>query len=385
MGNGGLERRFEALDSWRGIAATLVMLFHFSLAINWSFRDSPLVRHPDVLITFFFVLSGFVISHAYERKLSGQAGGVVPFVMRRFGRLYPLHLVTLVAMVGWAVARSLVEGGPIFDGNAYDFSAIFTNLLMLHGTGVENHFTWNFPSWSISAEFYTYIIFAVVWALLGARALLGVAAILIAATVFNLTSALPGISVKMLTICVCGFAAGALAERLYRVTSETALMDNRVAATAFECGALAIVAATIMVREIPAGLLPLAYAPVVYVFAFEKGLLSTLLRTRLPRGLGTLSYSVYMIHAPILIILGGVLAWLDAWLGLGMRAPFTGIDEPAIARDQWLGNLVVACLVALTLLIGTLTYRFIEVPGREWGGRLAQRWRNRSLPAPADA
>ena len=157
-------RRFEALDSWRGLCALLVVVFHLNQDIHWSLLDAQFVHRFDRFVDFFFVLSGFVIASSYERRL-GQGYGIVAFALRRFGRIYPLHLVTLAAMLAFALLRRpLVEGrfdqSLVFNGGIFDASAIFTNLTMLHGVGFENHLTWNYPSWSISAEFYTYLLFA---------------------------------------------------------------------------------------------------------------------------------------------------------------------------------------------------------------------------------
>ena len=56
--------RFYALDSWRGIAAVMVALFHMPIA--WSLYDVGIVRHAWLFVDFFFVLSGFVIAFTYE-------------------------------------------------------------------------------------------------------------------------------------------------------------------------------------------------------------------------------------------------------------------------------------------------------------------------------
>ncbi len=355
----------------------MVMLFHFSQAANWSLRGSPLVAHADLLVTFFFVLSGFVISHAYEERLATRDAGVIPFMLRRFGRLYPLHVATLGALLLWALVRPAFDLGPVFDGDLYDMTAIFTNLLLLQGLGVENHFTWNFPSWSISTEFYTYVIFALIWALLGARAIIAVACIFVAAIAFNLTSTLPIVSVGMLTNCIAGFAAGALTQRVYRATWRENAAVNRIAATIAEIAAVIVVLAT-MLFGCPFQLTPLAYAPVVYVFACERGWISAFLRTHLPRQLGLLSYSVYMNHVVVLTVTASLLLWWGGQSGIGLVGPIAADGRTLIGANIWIGNLVIAGMIALTLLLSTLTYRFIEAPGRDWGGRLAERWRKRS-------
>src|SRR6218665_3646823 len=94
--------RYSSLDGLRGIAALAVALFHLPIAM--SLYASPLIREAYVAVDFFFVLSGFVIAHAYTTRLN-SADAVRDFVIRRVGRLWPLHISVIAAMVVVEVAR----------------------------------------------------------------------------------------------------------------------------------------------------------------------------------------------------------------------------------------------------------------------------------------
>ena len=59
--------RFEVLDAWRGIAALLVAVYHFQTMHHAAFL--PFVRNSYLFVDFFFVVSGFVIAHAYAGRL----------------------------------------------------------------------------------------------------------------------------------------------------------------------------------------------------------------------------------------------------------------------------------------------------------------------------
>src|SRR5687768_5126464 len=101
--------RFDALDSLRGVFALMVALVHLS-ALGHFFAW-PLVRNAGFGVDFFFVLSGFVLMHAYGGRV-GSAAQALDFLWRRVGRLYPLHLATLCVMLAielgkWAVVRML--------------------------------------------------------------------------------------------------------------------------------------------------------------------------------------------------------------------------------------------------------------------------------------
>src|SRR5262249_28829215 len=90
--------RYIALDGWRGICAIGVALHHFPQI--FLFSNAPLFRSGWLFVDFFFVLSGFVITHAYGGKLR-SASSTLEFMTRRFFRLYPLHLFILILLLVW--------------------------------------------------------------------------------------------------------------------------------------------------------------------------------------------------------------------------------------------------------------------------------------------
>src|SRR5690606_1003601 len=82
----------------------------------------------------------------------------------RFFRIYPLHLVMLAVMLGLELAKLLASQKAGFTFNHPPFSAenapsqILPNLLLLHSwTPYTDSLSFNYPSWSISIEFYMYI------------------------------------------------------------------------------------------------------------------------------------------------------------------------------------------------------------------------------------
>ena len=149
--------RFAVLDSWRGICALMVALFHFPAANAIS--QSQFIRSSYLFVDFFFVLSGFVITARYANRL-GETGDVTRFVLVRLGRIYPLHLFMMIAFVGFEFVRLVLaqlrsaDVAPFTGGFGLD--SLLTNLFLLQGIGFEHRLTWNGPSWSISAEFFTY-------------------------------------------------------------------------------------------------------------------------------------------------------------------------------------------------------------------------------------
>ncbi len=151
--------RYRILNSYRFIAASLVCVYHFNKANILGLATlSPLFENIRLMVDFFFVLSGFVIAKTYLTKVQDGAG-YRRFMWRRFARLYPLHLLTL--MVG--IAGSMVIGtGQLQPGTnpeVFSTTAILANLTLTHSLGVTSYGSFNIPSWSISAEMFVYALF----------------------------------------------------------------------------------------------------------------------------------------------------------------------------------------------------------------------------------
>jgi len=89
-------QHFVTLDGLRGVAAICVMLFH----INTVFGGRRLFPSSYLAVDFFFILSGFVVGHSYDRKLVSGAMKFPDFALRRITRLYPL--IILGALMGGA-------------------------------------------------------------------------------------------------------------------------------------------------------------------------------------------------------------------------------------------------------------------------------------------
>ena len=154
--------KFQSLDGFRGIAAVMVVLYHSRFHAEPS--AVALVKNSYLFVDFFFILSGFIMTHAYWDRI-GKTVSFKRFFILRVGRLYPLHLFMLLAWLPYIGAKAYVYsqgiGGtdPLILNNASTFIA---NLFLAQSLGfydLASLFSWNFPSWSISAEFYTYLVF----------------------------------------------------------------------------------------------------------------------------------------------------------------------------------------------------------------------------------
>ena len=150
--------RYRALDGYRFIAASLVVLYHYNLDFGLGIEAYlPAVKKLYALVDFFFVLSGFVIATSYIDRV-GTLPQYATFMRRRFARLYPLHAVTLLAYVGLAIIMAL----GLAQANHADFfrwSALPANILLVQAWGFLSGPSFNVVSWSISAEWFLYLVF----------------------------------------------------------------------------------------------------------------------------------------------------------------------------------------------------------------------------------
>lgn len=365
-------KRFLVLDSFRGLCALAVVLHHFHA--THSLGELAFFRQANYLVNFFFVLSGFVLCHIYADRLNSSVQ-FKRFVIARICRLYPLHLATLLAALLLEVAKLTLEKNGVgfsvasFSG-ARAPSEILPNLLLLQSwwPGFDQ-MSFNFPSWSISVEFYLYLLFAVIVATLPTlwrQAFVALAAWGLLALYFQSTLLAEGAWVG-----ICCFFSGAMTYRLYHRFKDQPV--NRRWATAIEAAGLAIVVLAVTWSGRSQNIsLSLLFCAVIGVFAFEAGAISTLLRTRLFKWAGTLSFSIYMTHTLILFVittgmmvlgkLTGVALVTDVPSPIGMGA-VRFIDTGSMLLD----NLVILAGLAMVLALSTLTHRHIELPGIELG------------------
>ena len=377
------EKRFYSLDSFRGLMAVSVMLYH--LRVSGSFTEWLLFRHSEVFVSFFFVLSGFVLTHAY--------GSSVQFNFRRFFitrtfRLLPLHLFMLGVFILLECGRYMAAQKGMEFNNApfsgkFDPAGILPNALLLQSwTHLTNPLSFNYPSWSISIEYYTYMIFALilgiafgvrkwVWATVVFVAL----ALMYAGNTFFTIESLRGLSY---------FFTGCLAYAVYLK------LPHPSQAKAWLLTALEVVAVTaalvFVVNDFAAK--PFVASPlfgvIVVIFAFDGGAVSRLLAGRVFGFLGKLSYSIYLTHAAILFCV--VSAFMVAKKVLGVDiAPMIDGTRYLDTGNALFNNVIALLVVGLVVLVSMFTYRYVEMTGQALGRALSNKPAHRAAVLRPDA
>ena len=156
------------LTPLRGIAALLTVIFHVDLMLGnggdmlLRVKDSMLFSRLYLMVDFFFILSGFVLCHVYDHwfKDGVQLADFKRFAIARFARVYPLHLamlLTVALIFGVSGGLGIPKNEIIQTENSlYSF---ITNLLLLQAMNLHTWFSWDHAAWSISTEWWMYMLF----------------------------------------------------------------------------------------------------------------------------------------------------------------------------------------------------------------------------------
>jgi peptidoglycan/LPS O-acetylase OafA/YrhL len=165
------------LTGIRGIAALWVLSFHFNhdfiSKLPGQFILLPIVRVGYFGVDLFFCLSGFIIGYVYlesfVNRSSSQLELVRNFLFKRFARLYPVYFITTFsALILISVAKLVNHEFNQLEINILSPSITAKNLFMIQSW--DSSPSLNYPAWSVSAEFFAYLIFPLLTSLMFGRA-----------------------------------------------------------------------------------------------------------------------------------------------------------------------------------------------------------------------
>ena len=358
--------RFEALDALRGICALLVVLFH--IPIYHALKGAQSFVNLQFCVDMFFALSGFVLCNAYGHRLD-DGTAALRFAWMRLARLWPLHMVMIGLFVAIEVGKLLfmrADGALALDsqpfGPGHSPWELVTNILFLQSFNLHAGLTWNGPAWSAAVEFYVSLLFAAIIVLFPRfrrEIFLG----LCLAAGWQLFERSPNSlfvsSDWGMLRAIFSFFAGCLAHDM-RVHSNRKLETPNL----LEGWSVLLFAAFVLTT--PRGglqyVFPLLTVIVIYVFSFDQGHISRLLRSRMLQKLGLWSYSIYMVHifvfqvAKMAVSYVGHKTHLDL-VGWHSNEKLVQLGTP----DQavWLAFIL---SVVLVVPVAALTYRWIEKP-----------------------
>lgn len=350
----GLPKRLDTLTSLRFFAAAAVVLSHYknyligtgSEGLDWFALH--VLGEGYIGVTFFFILSGFVIGYGYEAKVRSGETSARDFYAYRAARIVPLHWLTLLAMfpIYWTFLTDPRNG-------LETWYRLLSNTFLLQAAIPRQEFVFSFNavSWSISVELFFYLAFPVLAGLRTRWLAFALAAVLAAQLAALGLVAWPDAKVSHYVFYVnpafrsADFIAGLLLARLFIARRETL---PRGTLAEFGCVAALVVWVAVGIAIVPQNFRWDIYymapmAALIVVFAGSKGALSAALGGRALILLGASSFSLYMIHQLIMVN-------LDA---------YTVIEEVSSPMH---GTLIMIGLGAVAVGLSVLCYRWFEEP-----------------------
>ncbi len=347
VGASGAQPLLPALTGIRGLAAWWVVLYHFREAIpaaGWPVIVAVSGR-GYMAVDLFFVLSGFIITMNYADRFKTFSGrGYLAFLALRLGRIYPLHLFMLLiflvnplAIAVWSTAHQ--------PGARYEAGYFGMSLLLVQNWGFAKALAWNVPAWSISTEWFAYLVFPLIAWLrrLTATRIQTAAAIMVAAALLAAASLATGDDIARFGLprCLLEFYAGSCVQMIWRQRPRPAPALPGWLSGWLTVSSLGLIAGALLLPlPVFATALP-GWCLLVYVLADNTATLSRLLSLRWVVVVGECSYATYLVHY-----------FVRDWIKLTL----VGRDVP------W--SVDMALYLGITACCSPLLYRFIEVPGR---------------------
>jgi peptidoglycan/LPS O-acetylase OafA/YrhL len=356
--------QIPSLTPLRGLAALFVVAFHLQFYIpNLHYEATvPAFLMGYLWVDFFFVLSGFIISHVYGQWLEDGIRGFryKSFLYARWTRVYPLHFVVVIAFVafeffqmGLHQALGVLPGFQAFTGG-HAASGIFSQLFLVNSIGLHDRLMWNFASWSISAEFFAYLAFPVFFFALSRRsAAVSWLAFSILLGLLNFLALTNGGRLALhhdfgAVRCLLEFSIGILTYQSYRSHH----LQRWIASDAAFIAVLGAILVGMMTYVRDVLLIP-AFAVLILTAARNERVIARLLATRALVHLGNISYSVYMVNILLFEIVNMSAKWMT-----GSR-----FGEEFDIGASWLAWFAA---MALVIAISSWTYRYIERPAEAY-------------------
>jgi peptidoglycan/LPS O-acetylase OafA/YrhL len=148
----------RSLTGVRVVAALWVVGFHYRGLVYALWPDvqslEPLLGKGYLAVPFFFLLSGFILSHVYLESYSLKTHA--DFLWLRAARIWPLHAIMLFALAGYVIAGAAARGSFVQE-ESYRFRDLPLELMMIR-SWASARLVWNFPAWSIHCEWFAYVV-----------------------------------------------------------------------------------------------------------------------------------------------------------------------------------------------------------------------------------
>jgi peptidoglycan/LPS O-acetylase OafA/YrhL len=307
------------------------------------------LTHGYLAVDLFFILSGFVIYLNYEAKIAKNfPRSVAPFYWNRLTRIYPLHFLMLLAYLIFA-ASFIIFSRSATTPASYDIKSFLQSLLLVQAWGYGS-MSWNIPAWSISAEWFVYLLFPFLAIALAkylttiVRHLMLCAALLVAIFyVYSLTGthSLGDDVIKMaLPRTILEFLLGNIIASLY-------LHHVEFLKKAKYLFLLTFIVATVSYSIYDINdfiLVPIIFFSLISFLCIDKSKMTDILSNQALVYIGEISYATYIVHYLIFDLLKA--GWVD---------PTSQVNQ-----------IYVYISFLIVLILSSITHHLIEMPGQKY-------------------
>jgi peptidoglycan/LPS O-acetylase OafA/YrhL len=359
-----IKTNLPVLTTMRGFAAIFVVFFHMDVIIFYREMGSLIAHDVSGIITkgylwvdFFFLLSGFIISHVYGAVLSNNFmkwQSIKIFLWARFSRIYPLHLFTLLLLIPFAILFPLISPSVV-DGSWTTFfawSAVWDNLVLINAMNQHNYLSWNIVAWSIGAEWWTYVaaifILPLVYQKRNFQILL--MALLSLVALCSMVYFKKNLDITFdygFFRCISEFFLGATVYQLYLKS----IGKKWFAKDIMFSTSILLLALTFHFKWNDLFTIPI-FCFLILSSVYNEGHVKQMLEGKWPSYLGEISYSIYMMHGFWFMVF---------WFCL----PYLKSEYEILQLTIWMKIIYVLLFLLLTVTSAHFTYRFIELRTRK--------------------
>ena len=341
------------LETLRGLAALVVAFYHYpGGSVLW-------IPQGFMAVYLFFSLSGFVIALNYFNKIDNLRS-LVSFQKKRFFRLYPVHIFVLILILFIqclkfvAIELGLPAGQEAFGGHPstgswYTLRDFVLHVFLLQAVLEYGYFlSWNSAAWTISTEFYTYLLFAILVLISFRKSYifitLSVIYLIFSKEIFQFINSIFYIFTPQFEHFILFFLSGSL---MFFIYERIKYRFNDYIFYIFLIPCLyfkdylpnhilfsIIILLVALLKKSSISNIILSYKPLVY--------------------LGTISYSFYMIHQVVLYLFVQVLKVLN----LGVS--FSSVKSSGGTQSVFFDTMIAISYTAISIILAIFMHKFIE-------------------------